>query len=173
MKMTHVEVQRYAWPRPRPIRNGKYTYTTVALNLIHLHTDAGITGIGWGGGTAAGRPGEITLAFLEHFKPTLIGEDPFCYRRLWDSMWQPKLVGRRGIATQVISGIDIALWDLMGKALNTPVAKLLGGYTTRIPAYIVGGYYEEGKGLKELAREMEDNLTLGAKAVSSPPFHRG
>jgi L-alanine-DL-glutamate epimerase-like enolase superfamily enzyme len=165
MKITAVEVQRYAWPRPKPIRNGKYTYTTVALNLIHLHTDAGITGVGWGGGTAVGRPGEITLAFLEHFQHALIGEDPFRYRRLWDSMWQPKLVGRRGIATQVISGIDIALWDLMGKALETPVAKLLGGYTTRIPAYIAGGYYEEGKGLKELAREMEDNLALGAKAV--------
>jgi L-alanine-DL-glutamate epimerase-like enolase superfamily enzyme len=165
MKITDVTVQKYAWPRPRPIRNGKYTYTTVSLNLVHIHTTAGLTGIGWGGGTLAGRPGEITSALVEHYKPALIGEDPFRYRRLWESMWQPKIVGRRGISTQVLSGIDIALWDLMGKALNTPVYKLLGGYATRIPAYIAGGYYEEGKGLKELAQEMETNLELGAKAI--------
>ena len=43
--------------------------------------------------------------------------------------------------------------------------KLLGGFRDRIPAYIAGGYYEEGKGLKELAEEMEENLNLGARAV--------
>jgi L-alanine-DL-glutamate epimerase-like enolase superfamily enzyme len=165
MKITDVTLQSYAWPRPKPIRNGKYTYTTVGLNLIHIHTDEGITGIGWGGGTATGRSDAVTCALLEHFKQALIGEDPFCYRRLWESMWEPKIVGRRGISTRVISGIDIALWDLMGKALEQPVYKLLGAYANRIPAYIAGGYYEEGKGLKELAREMEDNLELNARAI--------
>ena len=165
MKITDVTVQSYAWPRPRPISNGKYTYVTVGLNLVHIHTDDGITGIGWGGGTAAGRPGEVTRALIGHFKQALIGEDPFAYRRLWDNMWQPKIVGRRGISTQVISAIDIALWDLMGKATGKSIHKLLGGYRDRIPAYIAGGYYEEGKGLDELAQEMRDNLALGAKAV--------
>jgi D-arabinonate dehydratase len=165
MKITDVWVQRYAWPRPKPIRNGKYTYVTVGLNLVHIETDTGFTGIGWGGGTAAGRPGEVTAALLEHFKLALIGEDPFNYRRLWNAMWEPKIVGRRGISTQVISAIDIALWDVMGKALNKSIHKLLGGYHDRIPAYIAGGYYEEGKGLVELAQEMRDNLALGAKAV--------
>lgn len=165
MKISDVSVKRYAWPRPKPIRNGKYTYRTVGLNLIHVHTDEGITGIGWGGGTAAGRPGAVTFALVEHFKEALIGEDPFCYRRIWENMWLPKIVGRRGMSTQVISGIDIALWDLMGKAIGQPVHKMLGAYTDRIPAYIAGGYYEEGKGVNELAQEMEENLQLGAKAV--------
>jgi L-alanine-DL-glutamate epimerase-like enolase superfamily enzyme len=102
---------------------------------------------------------------VEHFKTVLIGEDPFRYRRLWDAMWQPKIVGRRGMTTHVISAIDIALWDLIGKAVNKPVSNLLGGYTQRIPAYIAGGYYEAGKGLQELAQEMETNLDLGAKAI--------
>jgi L-alanine-DL-glutamate epimerase-like enolase superfamily enzyme len=69
------------------------------------------------------------------------------------------------MTTQVISAIDIALWDLVGKAVGKSVHKLLGGYTDRIPAYIAGGYYEEDKGLAELAQEMEENLELGAKAV--------
>lgn len=165
MKITDVTVQRYSWPKPKPISNGKYTYSTVVFNLIQVYTDEGITGIGWGGGTAAGRPGDVTTALVGHFKEALIGEDPFCYRRLWDEMWLPKIVGRRGMTTQVISGIDIALWDLMGKAVGKSVHKLLGGYRDRIPAYIAGGYYEEGKGLKELAEEMEENLRLGARAI--------
>ena len=59
----------------------------------------------------------------------------------------PKLVGRRGITTRFISGIDIALWDLMGKATGKSVHQLLGGFRDRVPAYIAGGYYEAGKGL--------------------------
>jgi L-alanine-DL-glutamate epimerase-like enolase superfamily enzyme len=52
----------------------------------------------------------------------------------------------------VISAIDIALWDLMGKAVNQPIYKLLGAYTDRIPAYIAGGYYKKAKGLKNWCR---------------------
>jgi|TARA_Y100000814_G_scaffold293630_1_gene276217 L-alanine-DL-glutamate epimerase-like enolase superfamily enzyme len=165
LQITDVTVNRYAWPRPQPIRNGRYTYVTIGLNLVHVTTDAGITGIGYSGGTAAGRPGAVTEALIEHFKQALIGRNPFQYRRIWDEMWQPKIIGRRGISTQVISAIDIALWDLMGKTVGKSVHSLLGAYTDRIPAYIAGGYYEEGKGLTELATEMEENLALGAKAV--------
>ena len=165
MKITDVTLQSYTWARPQPIRNGKYTYVDVGLNLIHVHTDEDITGIGWGGGTAVGRPGEVTIALLNHYKQALIGEDPFAYRRIWHNMWEPRIVGRRGISTQVISAIDIALWDVIGKATGKSVHKLLGGYHDRIPAYIAGGYYEEGKGLDELAQEMRDNLALGAKAI--------
>lgn len=165
MKITAVEIHSYNWPRPRPIRNGRYTYTTTGLNLVHLHTDDGLTGIGWGGTFVSVGFGDIQTALLDHFRPHLIGEDPFNYRRIWDTLWQPKFVGRRGLATQVISAIDIGLWDLMGKAVNKSVHKLLGGFRDRIPAYVAGGYYEEGKGLDDLAQEMTDFLALGAKAV--------
>ena len=165
MKITDVTIDCYAWPKPKPISNGKYTYRTVVFNLVHVHTDQGLSGIGWGGGTAATRPGAVGEALVAHFKEALIGEDPFAYRRIWANMWLPKIVGRRGMSTHIISAIDIALWDLMGKALGKSVHKLLGGFTDRIPAYVAGGYYEEGKGLKELAREMEESLDLGARAV--------
>lgn len=165
MKITDVTVQRYAWPRPQPISNGKYTYVDVSLNLVHIYTDEGVTGVGWGGGTASGQGSDLTTAMIDYFRPLLVGEDPFNYRRLWDRMWRPKLVGRRGLSTRVISGVDIALWDLMGKAVGKSVHQLLGGYVDRIPTYIAGGYYEDGKGLAELAQEMKENLELGAKAI--------
>ncbi len=160
MKITDVTLESYRWPRTRPIRNGKYTYTHSGLTAILVHTDEGVTGLGLGSGNR-----DVTPSMLELFKPHLIGRDPFDVERIWADMWAPKLVGRRGLTTRVISAIDIALWDLRGKVCGKPLYKLLGGYTDRIPTYIAGGYYEEGKGLEELAQEMEQNVAMGARAV--------
>ena len=165
MKITDVQLHQYRWERGTPIRNGMHTYTHSGMNLLHVHTDEGITGIGWAHKPQTLGMAQVSQGLLEHFKPILIGEDPFHYRRIWGALWVPKLVGRRGITTRFISGIDIALWDLMGKATGVSVHKLLGAAQDRVPAYIAGGYYEEGKGLNGLAAEMEENLALGAKAV--------
>ncbi len=165
MKITDIDLCQYRWERGKPIRNGKHVYTHSGLNFLRLHTDEGLTGIGWTGGTQTPGMAKVSQGLLEHFKPLLIGQDPFHYRRIWEALWVPKLVGRRGLATRFISGIDIALWDLMGKATGKSIHKLLGGFRERVPAYIAGGYYEEGKGLAGLAAEMEENLALGAKAV--------
>ena len=53
MKITDMTVERYAWPRPKPIRNGKYTYVDVSLNLVHIYTDEGVTA--WAGAPAPRR----------------------------------------------------------------------------------------------------------------------
>lgn len=165
MKITDVTIEQYEWPRHRPIRNGKYTYVNLGLTLCRVHTESGMTGIGWLGGTASSRPHTVFRPLVEHFRTALVGENPFNYQRIWDSMWEPKIVGRRGMTTHVISAIDIALWDLLGKLTGQPLYRLLGGYRDRIPAYIAGGYYEEDKGIQGLVDEMEQNLALGAKAV--------
>ena len=80
-------------------------------------------------------------------------------------MWMPKLIGRRGLTTRAISAIDIGLWDIRAKVAGMPLYKLLGGFRDRVPTYIAGGYYEEGKGLKELQQEMLDNVEMGARAI--------
>jgi L-alanine-DL-glutamate epimerase-like enolase superfamily enzyme len=69
------------------------------------------------------------------------------------------------MTTRAISAIDIALWDIRAKSANMPVYKLLGGFRDRVPTYIAGGYYEEGKGLPELAQEMRENVAMGARAI--------
>ena len=164
MKITDVRMEMFKWPRVKPITNGLYTYTHNLLDIVVIETDdPDITGIGISGGVEV--TPEIGAAILGHFRKVLIGMDPLDNEKIWHAMWRPKLVGRRGITTRVISGIDIALWDIKGKAANMPVYKLLGGYTDRVDTYIAGGYYEEGKGLKELAQEMERNVELGARAV--------
>lgn len=161
MKITNVSTEEYRWPRHKPITNGKHTYTHTGLRLVKIETDEGITGIGVG----AAERGLIMTASIEHFAPLLVGEDPINVERLWHKMWEPKLVGRRGLTTRAISAIDIALWDLRAKVAGMPLYRLLGGYRDSVPTYVAGGYYEDGKGLKELAREMEENLDMGATAV--------
>lgn len=159
MKITDITTESYRWPRPKPIRNGKHTYTHAGLGLVKIETDSGITGIG------VGSTGGIGKAVIHHLKPLLIGEDPIDVERLWHKMWVPKLIGRRGLTSRAISALDIGLWDIRAKVAGLPLYKLLGGYRDRVPAYIAGGYYVEGKGLKELAEEMAGYVEMGAKAV--------
>ena len=163
MKVTDVKMETYRWKRSKPIRNGRYVYPTAGLDVIKVETDEGITGLGLSG--AVQEAEDIGRSILAHLKQYVIGQDPFDTERVWDDMWQPKLIGRRGITTRVISGIDIALWDIKGKFANVPVYKMLGGFADKVPVYIAGGYYEEGKGLEELAAEMEESVSMGARAI--------
>jgi L-alanine-DL-glutamate epimerase-like enolase superfamily enzyme len=159
MKITGITIEAFRWPRHKPISNGKHTYTHSGLGLVKIETDAGVTGIGLGG------DGAIQRATIETLTAELIGEDPIDVERLWHKMWVPKLIGRRGLTTRAISAIDIGLWDIRAKVARMPLYKLLGGYRDRVPTYVAGGYYEEGKGLKELQREMIDSVELGARAI--------
>lgn len=159
MKITTISTETYRWPRHKPITNGKHTYTHAGVGLVKVETDEGMTGIG------IGSIGSVVKAAIDHFTPDLIGEDPLAVERLWHKLWVPKLIGRRGLTTRAISAIDIALWDLRAKVAGMPLFKLLGGFRDRVPTYIAGGYYEEGKGLDELAQEMVENVEMGARAI--------
>ena len=160
MKITNITTESYSWPRIKPITNGKHTYTHSGLGLVKIETDQGITGIG------RGSTGGVGKATIERLKPLLIGEDPIDVERLWHKMWVPKLVGRRGLTTRAISAIDIGLWDLRAKAAGHASVQIAGRVPPdRMPTYIAGGYYEEGKGLKELAKEMIGYVEMGARAV--------
>ena len=114
MQITDVRLEMFKWPREVPITNGLYTYTHNLLNIVVIETDdPNITGIGLAGGVEASP--EIGEAIIGHFKKMLIGMDPLDNERIWHEMWRPKLVGRRGITTRMLGGIDIALWDIKGK----------------------------------------------------------
>ena len=97
--------------------------------VILVHTDEGITGIGEvdsapeAVAALVSAPGSHAIA--HSLRELLIGEDPLDVERLWDKMYRGVIfIGRRGIAIHAISGIDIALWDIKGKALGKPVCEL-------------------------------------------------
>ncbi len=101
---------------------------------IEIFTDEGVTGFAanYGGGEAA------CLIIAKHFTRFLIGEDPFNIEKLWDQMYRSTLpYGLGGVTGMAMSGVDLALWDLIGRALKQPVYKLLGGQTKdSIPCYV-------------------------------------
>ena len=163
MRITGISFSEYCWPRHRPITNGKHTYSHSGLGLVRIATDEGVEGVGIC--ARVGDTGGILRAAVEHLSTLLVGEDPIMVERLWHKMWVPKLTGRRGLVTRAISGIDVALWDVRAKVAGLPLYRLLGGYRQRVPTYIAGGYYEDGKGLSALAQEMESYVELGARAV--------
>ena len=91
--------------------------------FVKVQTDEGLYGVGEGGGWPF-----VSATAINVLKQTLIGENPLDIERLWYKMYMASVYyGRRGAAIQVISGIDIALWDIIGKALEMPVYKVLGG----------------------------------------------
>ncbi|MDH7499934.1 MAG: mandelate racemase/muconate lactonizing enzyme family protein, partial [candidate division NC10 bacterium] len=136
-----------------------------AALLVEIHTDEGITG--WG---EAGAPGSEAVATLisKILTPLLLGQDPFDREVLWERMYaKTRDYGQKGFPLDAMSGIDIALWDLMGKAVGLPVHKLLGGAgRDRIPAYATGLYYKEAQDLtKELVQEAQGYVKEGFSAI--------
>ena len=99
--------------------------------VVLVHTDEGLVGIG-----EVDSSPEVAQAVIEArgshavahgLRELLIGEDPLDVERLWQKMYRGVIFyGRRGVAIHAISGIDIALWDLKGKALGKPVCELIG-----------------------------------------------
>lgn len=109
--------------------------------LVRIDTDAGISG--WGEGGQYG-PAEPLCACVEHvLAPEILGQNPLHKDVLWTRMYNlTRDFGQKGAYIEAISAIDIALWDICGKALNVPVGVLMGGrYRERVSTYATGCYY--------------------------------
>ncbi len=126
MKITDVRAVQPACPAPPDWR------TSMGQILVAIDTDSGLTGHGVGGGGQAGIHVVRTV-----LRDALLGRDPERIAELWDLMYGATLAfGRKGLAIMALSGADLALWDLRGKAQRRPVAELLGGSVERAtPTY--------------------------------------
>src|SRR5262245_60509584 len=104
-----------------------------AERIAAIFTAAGHVGIG--NAAVARRLSKQTIDV--YLKPLLLGADPFDVEFLWQHMYRKTMAfGRKGVGMTAISAVDIALWDVLGKATGRPVFKLLGGRTKqRIPVY--------------------------------------
>lgn len=119
-------------PRPTVTSWGKYT--EVSIVLVEVRTDAGITGVGEA--LARFSPKAYADLIETSLKPRLIGQDPTAITAHWNTM-RRALSGRAGgMLFEAISGVDIALWDILGKVANMPIHRLLGGMgRTEVPCY--------------------------------------
>ncbi|HKU27971.1 MAG TPA: L-rhamnonate dehydratase [Candidatus Sulfotelmatobacter sp.] len=136
------------------------TFTFHEWLIVEIFTDDGLTGLG----NAALAPQVAKQVIDQYLKPLLVGENPWDIERLWQLMYRQTMAfGRKGIGMVAISAVDIALWDLLGKAVRQPVFRLLGGRTkTRIPVYASRLYSVD---LSELAGEAKRYKDEGYKAM--------
>ena len=136
------------------------TFTFHGWLIVEVFTDAGLVGVG----NAALSPPITRDVIDQYLKPLLIGADPWDVEYLWQHMYRRTMAfGRKGIGMVAISAVDIALWDVLGKAAKQPVYRLLGGRTkARIPVYASRLYSTP---LDDLAGEAKRYKEQGYKAM--------
>jgi galactonate dehydratase len=145
--------------------------------FVEIDTDEGITGVGeatnagGGGALVVGRAYELLKNDLagQDFSEGLIGQEAGDIDRIWHQIYRRfGTLGSRGFATTLCSGIDMALWDIKGKALNRPVYDLLGGAVRdRVPVY------SEARPLDDIdacVAYVKEQIALGYTAFKFDPF---
>ena len=145
--------------------------------LVEIDTDAGLTGLGEAkvGAGNLGNYAATVETIDRELAPALVGRDPRDITALWEAMYNgsrahyvPRegrtfpIIGRRGVTVSALSGVDIALWDLLGKSLGQPLWRLLGGrLRERVPAYASGGWAPVGA----IGKQLQQYVERGHRAV--------
>jgi galactonate dehydratase len=149
---------------------------TLRTIFIKLHTDAGIIGIGEG--TVEGRITTV-MAAIKELEQYLIGKDPRQVTHHWQAMYRHGFYRGDIVLTSAISAVDIAMWDIKGKALGVPIYELLGGPTRdRIRLYGQAATPEAAKDvLAEGYQSMKISVTSSrgrlSRYVENPDFIQG
>jgi D-galactarolactone cycloisomerase len=148
MKIAGIRAHCLASPLEAPFAFSQGWVRSRGACLVEVQTDAGLTG--WGEALCQGlQPPQIAAAAIESaLKPLLMGADPLQIEPLWHRMYmQTRDYGMKGAMIAAISGVDIALWDIVGKSLGQPVWRLLGGaFRDRVQVYATGFYRVSGQG---------------------------
>ncbi len=137
--------------------------------FVQVDTDAGLTG--WGEITTY--PGLVAnraiAAMLREVREVLVGEDPARIEAIWHKLFRLfTYLGTRGATTAMISGIDIALWDIRGQALGVPIYELLGGPVREtVPLYV---HFRYSRSVEEMVAAAVGQVQAGATALKTDPF---
>jgi galactonate dehydratase len=159
---------------------GAVTYNAEPQNVwtfVRVVTDEGLDG--WG--EASNFPGNGSLMIadaLRHLRPWIVGQDAAGITAMWHRLFRKATyLGPRGLPTAVISGIDIALWDIKGKATGRPVYELLGGKVRDTVPLYANGWFAGDDGRPE-CRTPDDYaaaarriVARGHRAIKCDPFH--
>ncbi len=161
IKIAEITFLRLRYPGRTPRRrNGTIESGggSPGMTQLEIHTDAGIIGRS----IPAGGNEIITGQLL----PRIAGMNPFHIESIWDRMYRfNRKPVAKGPYISAMGSVDVALWDIIGKALNAPVCEILGLFSEKVRVYAAGGYYEEGKGIRELVKEIEAYVGEGFRAV--------
>jgi D-galactarolactone cycloisomerase len=154
MKITGVETLCLKYQMPYALTYARGEYDTREALLVKVHTDHADI-FGWGEAAMWGGPWSTSVAVIEkEIAPLILGQSPLRPEFLWEKVYQETYYhGRKGILLACLSGIDIALWDIVGKSAARPLWQLLGGFGRPLKAYASSGYYRRDYGLDDLAAD--------------------
>jgi len=165
MKIVDI-VPRVVWKEMSgTLRNPRLRWTRKQVMLVFVVAEDGIVGVGetWSDGGSA----EPLVSFLEQdLKPRLVGRDVDLVERFWAEALDIALIStRRSLTWQLMSAIDVALWDIRGKRARMPVWRLLGGDGRPVLPYASGGLYRDGQDEEAFGIEYGGFVKQGFRAV--------
>ncbi len=132
--------------------------------VVTVETADGMVGVGEC--LSYGGLDTVESAVTKMLGPLIIGSESYGVQSLYDRMYKATYrLGRRGLVISAMSGIDIAMWDLLGKELGAPIYKLLGASKRPVKGYITGGYYRDDKDVKKLVEEEKSYVAAGFDTV--------
>lgn len=162
MKITAVRTHLLEHRLEVPFESASMRFDRRAHVLVEIECSDGT--VGWGECLGPARP---NAAVVHAYAGWLIGQNPLETERLWATLYNAlRDQGQRGLAVTALSGIDIALWDIKGKALGQPVSVLLGGrWRESVRAYATGSFKRDGVDrVEDNAQEMAQRRAEGFHA---------
>ncbi len=138
--------------------------------FVEVHTDEGVTGLGE---CTDYRSTPMLVAGIEAVKPLVVGEDPANIEEIWQRIFHGfSTLNGRGYVSHIISGIDIALWDIRGKVLGVPIYQLLGGpLRPSVPLYThIQDQWYEGVTVADAVAAAKKTVAEGYQAIKTDPF---
>jgi len=166
VKITSIKSHVLRYELEKELGYSQQYYKHRTAHLVEIQTDEGITG--WG---ECFGPGNIALAnkFIVEkvIQPLVIGEDPINKELIWQKVYNLlRDSGQKGMPIQALSGVDIALWDILGKKTNMPLYQLVGGKCNdHIPVYGYGMMLQK-KSVDELVKLFKEE----AKKIKTKNF---
>ena len=161
MKITDLSVTMFNW-NSTPWRAGNVFFGGhKLLGVVTIHTDEGIEGHSFLGHSRQGADAFVG-PLMDFVKPAVIEKNPLDIGAIWHRLWKMN----RSVSTNAIGAVDVALWDIAGKAAGLPIHRLLGSCRDRVPAYASSGWMETPE---EYGKEALHFQSLGWPAYKIHP----
>ncbi len=164
MQITKIETYQLECPLARPFGWSQGWTETRGTGIVKITTDAGI--VGWGEGAS----GPAAAVIHDMFAPLLMAQDPRNRLGIWQQMYHALYNANLGggFGGNAISAIDIALWDVAGKAADLPISDMLGGQVRdKVSVYATGLYYTKGEFPNRLLDEARGYVDAGFKGMKT------
>ncbi len=160
MKITDVRTMLVNIPFAKPLRTSIHSFEYAGCVLVFMDTDEGMTGESYVFSFNLARL-EVFRAMIQSYQPEVVGEDPRYTEKIWQKIWQGiNFYGHKGVTLFALSAIDVACWDIKGKAAGSPIYRLVGAVRDRTPVYASGGLWLS-QSTEELVQEAKDFVAQG------------